>query len=147
VLYRLLMQQYGCEHVTYVRNITDVDDKINAAAKANGEPISALTKRVEGWFHDDIAALGVLPATTAMTGKETNAEVTGCMGEPHATHHIPHMIELIGKLVANGHAYASQGHVLFAVGSYKDYGQLSGRKLDDLIAGARIEVESYKKHP
>jgi cysteinyl-tRNA synthetase len=144
VLYRLLMQTYGCDKVTYIRNITDVDDKINAAAKANGEPISALTGRVEGWFHDDIGALNVLPATKDLSGK---ADGKGYMGEPHATHHIPHMIDLIEKLIANGHAYAAQGHVLFAVDSYKEYGQLSGRKLDDLIAGSRIEVGSYKKHP
>jgi cysteinyl-tRNA synthetase len=131
VLYRLLMQLYGKEHVTYVRNITDVDDKINAAAKQNGEAISALTSRVEGWFHDDIAALNCLLPTK----------------EPHATAHIKQMIAIIEKLIANGHAYVSQGHALFAVDSYKDYGALSGRKLDELIAGARVEVESYKKHP
>jgi len=131
VLYRLLCHLYGKEHVTYVRNITDVDDKINAAAKANNEPISALTKRTEQQFHDDMAALNVLTPTH----------------EPHATAHIKQMIAMIEKLIANKHAYAAQGHVLFAVDSYKEYGQLSGRKLDDLIAGARIEVESYKKHP
>ncbi len=131
VLYRLLAHLYGQEHVTYVRNITDVDDKINAAAKANNEPISALTKRVEGWFHDDMAALNVLPPTN----------------EPRATSHVGMMIALIEKLIANGHAYVSQGHVLFAVQGYKEYGALSGRKLEDLIAGARVEVESYKKHP
>lgn len=131
VLYRLLMQVYGKEHVTYVRNITDVDDKINAAAKQNGETISCLTSRVEGWFHDDIKALNCLLPTK----------------EPHATAHIKQMIAIIEKLIAGGHAYVSQGHALFAVDSYKDYGALSGRKLDELIAGARVEVESYKKHP
>lgn len=131
VLYRLLCATYGKEHVTYARNITDVDDKINAAAKANNEPISALTTRVEGWFHDDMAALNCLLPTH----------------EPHATAHIAQMITIIQKLIANGNAYVSQGHVLFAVSSYKDYGKLSGRKLDDLIAGARVEVESYKRHP
>src|ERR1700733_3096025 len=90
VLYRLLMHLYGKEHVTYVRNITDVDDKINAAAKANGEPISALTSRVEQWFHDDMAALNVLPATRTIAGKESRKDVAGSMGEPHATQHIPH---------------------------------------------------------
>ena len=129
VLYRLLSHLYP--HVTYVRNITDVDDKINAAAKANHEPISALTGRVEGWFHDDMHALGCLHPTR----------------EPHATAHIAQMIVIIEKLIANGNAYVSQGHALFAVNSYKEYGALSGRKLDDLIAGARVEVESYKKHP
>jgi cysteinyl-tRNA synthetase len=131
VLYRLLCHVYGKEHVTYVRNITDVDDKINARAKENNEPISALTKRVEGWFHDDMAALNCLSPTK----------------EPHATAHIKQMITIISTLIANGHAYVSQGHALFAVDSYKEYGQLSGRKLDDLIAGARVEVESYKRHP
>lgn len=131
VLYRLLCATYGKEHVTYARNITDVDDKINAAALANDEPISALTQRVEGWFHADMAALNCLAPTH----------------EPRATAHIPQMIAMIEKLIAGGHAYLSQGHVLFAVNSYVDYGQLSGRKLDELIAGARVEVESYKNHP
>ncbi|MDE3016244.1 MAG: cysteine--tRNA ligase [Pseudomonadota bacterium] len=131
VLYRLLIHLYGPEHVTYVRNVTDVDDKINAAAKANGEPISALTARVEGWFHEDMAALNCLPPTK----------------EPHATQHIRQMIAMIEKLIAGGHAYESAGHVLFSVGSYREYGALSGRKLEDLIAGARVEVESYKKNP
>ncbi|MBY0406660.1 MAG: cysteine--tRNA ligase [Rickettsiales bacterium] len=129
VLFRLLSQLYP--KVTYVRNITDVDDKINAQAKANGEPISALTSRVEGWFHDDMAALNCLPPTK----------------EPHATQHIAQMIAIIEQLIARGHAYVSQGHVLFAVESYKEYGRLSGRKLSELVAGARVEVESYKKHP
>ncbi len=130
VLYRLLRHVYGEKHVKYVRNITDVDDKINAAAKANNEPISSLTKRVEGWFHEDMAALNCLLPTH----------------EPHATDHIKEMIAIIEKLIAGGHAYVSQGHVLFRVASYKDYGKLSGRKLEDLIAGARVEVESYKEH-
>lgn len=129
VLFRLLQRLYP--KVTYVRNITDVDDKINAAAKANGEPISALTQRVEGWFHDDMQALNCLRPTV----------------EPHATAHIAQMIAIAEQLVANGHAYVTQGHVLFAVNSYKDYGRLSGRKLDELVAGARIGVESYKRYP
>lgn len=131
VLYRLLCATYGKEHVTYVRNITDVDDKINAAAKENGEPISALTSRITQFFHDDMDALGCLRPTH----------------EPRATQHITQMIAIIEKLIAHGNAYVSQGHVLFAVDSYKDYGALSGRKLDELVAGARIEVEGYKKHP
>ncbi|NBX04274.1 MAG: cysteine--tRNA ligase [Alphaproteobacteria bacterium] len=131
VLYRLLTHLYGEKHVTYVRNITDVDDKINAAAKHNGETISALTERVTGWFHDDMAALGCLRPNI----------------EPRATAHIAQMIHIIEQLIANGHAYVSQGHALFRVASFKEYGALSGRKLDDLIAGARIEVESYKEHP
>ncbi len=131
VLYRLLKQIYGEAKVNYVRNITDVDDKINAAAKQNGEAISDLTSRVEGWFHDDMEALHCLPPNK----------------EPHATGHIAQMIAIIEKLIAGNHAYVSEGHVLFAVNSYDKYGQLSGRKLDDLIAGARVEVESYKKAP
>ena len=131
VLYRLLCHVYGDAHVTYVRNITDVDDKINAAAKANGEAISALTGRIEKYFHADMAALNCLSPTQ----------------EPHATHHIKQMVAIIEKLIAGGHAYESAGHVLFSVTSYKDYGALSGRKLDDLIAGARVEVGSYKKNP
>lgn len=131
VLFRLLMHVYGQEHVTYVRNITDVDDKINAAAIANKESISALTARVEGWFHEDMAALHCLNPTH----------------EPHATAHIKQMIAIIEKLITSKHAYASEGHVLFAVGSYKDYGALSGRKIEELVAGARIEVERYKKNP
>lgn len=130
VLYRLLCHIYGTQRVTYVRNITDVDDKINAAAKANGEPISALTKRVGGWFNDDMAALNCLPPTH----------------EPRATAHINEMIAIIEKLIAGNHAYSANGHVLFRVGSYKEYGALSGRKLEDLIAGARVEVESYKEN-
>jgi cysteinyl-tRNA synthetase len=131
VLYRLLRHVYGEGHVTYVRNITDVDDKINAAAKANGEPISVLTARVESWFHDDIARLNCLPPTH----------------EPHATRHIAEMIAIIEKLLANNHAYIAGNHVLFRVESYKEYGALSGRRLEDLIAGSRVEVESYKENP
>ncbi len=130
VLYRLLSHVYGKEHVTYVRNITDVDDKINAAAKANNEPISALTKRVEGWFHEDMAALNCLRPNV----------------EPHATDHIKEMVAIIEKLLTGGHAYVTEGHVLFRVASYHEYGHLSGRKLEDLIAGARVEVESYKEN-
>jgi len=128
VLYRLLLEVFP--KVTYARNITDVDDKINAAAKANGEPISALTARVEGWFHEDMAALQCLPPTI----------------EPRATAHIGQMVAMIEKLIAGGHAYVAEGHVLFAVNSYSEYGRLSGRKLEDLISGARVEVESYKRH-
>ncbi|NDF11849.1 MAG: cysteine--tRNA ligase [Proteobacteria bacterium] len=129
VLFRVLRHVYGEKNVTYVRNITDVDDKINAAAKANNEPISALTQRITESFHADMAALNNLPPTE----------------EPRATAHIQEMVEIIQKLIANGYAYESAGHVLFAVGKDKHYGTLSGRKLEDLIAGARVEVESYKK--
>ncbi len=128
VLFRLLRHVYGEKNVTYVRNITDVDDKINAAAKANGEPISALTTRITKAFHDDMAALNNLLPTH----------------EPRATGHIKEMCSIIEKLIENGNAYVSEGHVLFSVKTDKNYGQLSKKKLDDLQAGARVEVESYK---
>lgn len=131
VLFRLLRHIYGESNVTYARNITDVDDKINAAAIANGETIQSLTKRVTGWFHDDMAALGNLPPTH----------------EPRATEYIPQMINLIEKMIANGTAYVSQGHVLFDVTKSPHYGCLSGRNIEEQKAGARIEVESYKKNP
>ncbi len=136
VLFRLLLHIYGGEYVTYVRNITDVDDKINAAAKANAEPISELTSRVTSWFHDDMSALNNLPPTH----------------EPRATEHISDIIALIERILANNHGYIADSHVLFDVGSVGQadgyfYGKLSGKKLEDLIAGARVEVESYKRSP
>ncbi|MFN4142345.1 cysteine--tRNA ligase [Aestuariivirga sp.] len=129
VLFRLLRQLYGAGHVTYVRNITDVDDKINARAREEGVSIRELTERTAKQFHEDIAALGVLPPTV----------------EPRATEHIAEMIALIGKLIASGHAYAADGHVLFDVPSMKDYGQLSRRSLDEMVAGARVDVAPYKR--
>lgn len=130
VLYRLLRHVFGAEHVTYARNITDVDDKINAAAIENKESIQALTQRVTGWFHDDMDALNCLRPTV----------------EPRATEHIAEMRTMIEDLVAHGHAYVADNHVLFDVMSDADYGKLSGRKTEDQEAGARIAVESYKKH-
>jgi cysteinyl-tRNA synthetase len=129
VLFRLLRHIYGPEHVTYVRNVTDVDDKINARAKEEGVPIRTLTDRTLKQFHDDIAALGVLPPTH----------------EPRATETIPEMIAIIERLIARGHAYVAEGHVLFDVTTIKPYGQLSRRSLDDMIAGARVDVAPYKK--
>ena len=129
VLFRLLRHLYGPQHVTYVRNITDIDDKINARAREEGVPIGDLTKRTTKQFHDDIAALGVLPPTV----------------EPRATSHIEEMIAIIEKLIARGHAYEAEGHVLFDVPSMKDYGRLSKRSLDEMIAGARVEVAPYKR--
>lgn len=117
--------------VTYVRNITDVDDKINAAAKAQGISIQNLTQKITDFFYDDIGALNVLRPTF----------------EPRATTHIAEMIVMIEALIKNGHAYESQGHVLFDVASYKDYGQLSNRNLDEMIAGSRVEIAAYKKNP
>jgi cysteinyl-tRNA synthetase len=129
VLYRLLKRLYP--KVTYVRNITDVDDKINARAKENGEPIAALTARTAQAFHEDVAALNALPPDV----------------EPRATQHIAQMIDLIERLIQRGHAYVAEGHVLFSVPSMPDYGRLSRRSPDELLAGARVEVAPYKKDP
>ncbi|MFZ5677871.1 MAG: cysteine--tRNA ligase [Pseudomonadota bacterium] len=129
VLFRLLRHLYGADHVTYVRNITDIDDKINARAREEGVPIADLTGRTTRQFHEDIAALNVLEPTF----------------EPRATGTIPEIIALIEMLIAKGHAYAAEGHVLFDVPSMKDYGKLSRRPLDDMIAGARVDVAPYKR--
>ncbi|HWB51159.1 MAG TPA: cysteine--tRNA ligase [Stellaceae bacterium] len=131
LLYRVLRHEYGKEHVTYVRNITDVEDKIIDAARANGESIDALTRRTADIFHRDMAALGNLPPDI----------------EPRATEHIPQMIAMIETLIAGGHAYAAQGHALFRVASFKDYGKLSRRSRKEMIAGARVEVAPYKEDP
>ena len=130
-LFRLLRHVYGADHVTYVRNITDIEDKIIARAAENGEPIEALTARTAGWFHEDMAALGCLPPTL----------------EPRATAHVPGMIAMIEALIAAGKAYAAEGHVLFEVAAFPDYGRLSGRSTEDMIAGARVEVAPYKRDP
>jgi cysteinyl-tRNA synthetase len=129
VLYRLLNRLYP--RVTYVRNITDVDDKINAAAKESGEPIQAITERTTDAFHADMKALGALDPTA----------------EPKATEHIEEMIALVKELLAKDHAYEAEGHVLFSVASMSDYGRLSRLDRDALIAGARVEVAPYKKDP
>ena len=132
VLFRLLKHLYpGDDQVTYVRNITDIDDKIIAQAAANGESIGELTARTTAQFHEDVAALGCLPPTH----------------EPRATDHVPGMIALIEALIERGHAYAAQGHVLFNVPSMPTYGRLSGRDQGDQIAGARVEVAPYKRDP
>ncbi len=129
VLVRLLRHLYP--RVTYVRNITDVDDKINARAAAEATPIGTVTERTLAEFHADIAALGVRPPDI----------------EPRATAHIAEMVAVIERLIAGGHAYPAEDHVLFAVASYADYGRLSGRSPEELIAGARVEVAPYKRHP
>ncbi|MDE2018517.1 MAG: cysteine--tRNA ligase, partial [Hyphomicrobiales bacterium] len=129
VLFRLLRHLFGDAHVTYVRNVTDVDDKINARAAERGIPIRELTETTAEAFRRDCAALGCLPPTR----------------EPRATDHIAEMIALIERLVARGHAYAADGHVLFDVPSMKDYGALSRRPLDEMVAGARVEVAPYKR--
>src|SRR6266849_3896570 len=131
LLYRLLRHEFGAGHVTYVRNITDVEDKIIAAARETGEPIDVLTKRTTAIIHEDMAALGNLPPDI----------------EPRATEYIPQMIAMIERLIASGHAYAAEGHVLFRVGSYAKYGALSRRSRADMIAGARVEVAPYKEDP
>ncbi len=131
VLFRLLRQVYGAEHVTYVRNVTDVDDKINARAAERGISIQELTKTTYEDFSADVKALGCLPPTV----------------EPRATEHIEAMKELIERLVKAGCAYVAEDHVLFNVAAMKDYGKLSNRSLDEMIAGARVEVAPYKKDP
>ena len=131
VLFRLLRHEYGADHVTYVRNFTDVDDKINARAAETGREIGDITAETIGWYHQDMDALGALRPTH----------------EPRATSYIAQMITMISDLIDKGHAYAAEGHVLFAVESYENYGKLSGRSLDDMIAGARVEVAPYKRNP
>lgn len=129
VLARLLRQDY--REVVYARNFTDVDDKINAAAAAEGVPIGTLTSRYIDAYHEDMRALGVLTPDL----------------EPRVTEHIPAIIDLIRELIARGHAYLEQEHVLFHVPSYPAYGQLSGRRTEDMLAGARVDVAPYKRDP
>ena len=129
VLVRLLRHLFP--QVTYVRNITDVDDKINERAAQSGETIAAVTARTGAQFAADMAALGNRPPDM----------------EPRATAHVAEMLALIDRLVERGHAYAAEGHVLFAVDSFAGYGALSGRTPDELLAGARVEVAPYKRHP
>ena len=129
VLARLLRVLFP--HVTYVRNITDIDDKIIARAAESGVPIDRLTAETTADYHADMAALGALPPDV----------------EPRATDNIPEMIAIIEALLAGGHAYAAEGHVLFAVGTDPHYGHLSGRSPDELRAGARVEVAPYKHDP
>jgi len=139
VLYRLLRHLYGEGHVTYVRNITDIDDKINAraaeTAAAKNIPVeqarAEITAATAQQFKDDVAALGCL---------EPDAT-------PRATEYVPQMIAMIGRLIAEGHAYEAEGHVLFDVSSKSDYGKLSRRSLDEMMAGARVDVAPYKKNP
>ena len=137
VLFRLLRHLYGAEHVTYVRNITDVDDKINARAAQEhpalplNEAIRLVTEKTERQFHEDMDALGCLRPTI----------------EPRATEHIAEMKALIERLVASGNAYVAEDHVLFSVPSMPDYGRLANRSLEEMKAGARVEVAPYKKNP
>ena len=148
VLYRLLRHTYGAEHVTYVRNFTDVDDKINAEAlrrQKAGDPrtlealIAERTDETIGWYHADMDALGAL--RPGIRGEVTDRAA------PRATQYIVPMVAMTQDLIAKGHAYARDGHVLFRVRSYKDYGKLSGRTIDDMIAGARVEIAPFKEDP
>jgi cysteinyl-tRNA synthetase len=137
VLFRLLRHLYGADHVTYVRNITDVDDKINARAAEEypalplNEAIRRVTEQTDKQFHEDVSALGCLPPTF----------------EPRATEHIAEMRTMIERLIKSGNAYIAEDNVLFSVPSMPDYGRLSKRPLDEMIAGARVEVAPYKRDP
>ncbi len=129
LLYRLLSRIYP--NVVYARNITDVDDKINAAAAQQQVPIEVISNRYSDAYHEDMAALGVgLPGI-----------------EPRATEHIPQMIDMIKRLLESGHAYRANDHLLFAIESYPQYGELSRRDMREMIAGARVEVAEFKRHP
>ena len=139
-LFRLLRHTYGADHVTYVRNFTDVDDKINATALARQEAgaagtledlIAERSDETIGWYLEDMAAVGAMEPSAA----------------PRATAYIAQMIAMIEDLVAKGHAYEAEGHALFRVRSYENYGALSGRSVDDMIAGARVEVAPFKEDP
>ena len=129
MLYRVLASQHPV--VTYVRNITDVDDKINAQAAAENVTINTITQRTIKALHEDLASLGL---------KEPDHE-------PKATSHIGAMLAMISRLIADGHAYEAEGHVLFDVNSKPDYGRLSGRTLDEMVDGSRIEVAPFKRDP
>lgn len=131
VLFRLLRHVYGAEHVTYVSNITDVDDKILNKHKETGKPIREITEETYNWYIEDMKKLGNLEPDY----------------RPRATDYINDMIELVKRLLANGHAYEAEGHVLFSVDSMPDYGCLSGRSMNEMLAGARVEVADYKKNP
>ncbi len=131
VLARLLRHEYDADSLVYARNVTDIDDKIIAAAAAEGVTTEVITRRFEDHYLADMGALGVAPPTLA----------------PHATDHIPAMVAMIGELIARGAAYAAEGHVLFDVTAPGDYGRLSRRPLDEMIAGARVEVAPYKRNP
>ena len=131
VLFRLLRQVYGETSVTYVRNITDVDDKINARAAESGRSIRDITDETTGWYQEDMRAVGNLDPTH----------------QPRATEWIGAMKDMIADLIEKGHAYEAEGHVLFSVSSYASYGALSGRTVEDMIAGARVEVAPYKRDP
>ena len=131
VLFRLLRHIYGEKAVNYVRNFTDVDDKINDRARQSGRSIAEITQETSQWYLEDMGALGNLEPTHM----------------PRATQYITQMVSMIENLIERGHAYAAEGHVLFSVKSYDNYGALSGRSVEDMIAGARVEVAPYKRDP
>ncbi len=131
LLFRLLRREYGDGHVTYARNITDIDDKIMARAARDGKTTVEIAEHYTGVFHQDMDRLNVLKPTI----------------EPKATDHLPEMIAMMQTLIAGGHAYEAEGHILFDVPSMEDYGKLSHRPMDEMIAGARVEVAPYKKNP
>ena len=131
ILFRLLRESYGADHVTYARNFTDIDDKINARAAATGQDIFKITEETIGWYLADMGYLSAL---------EPNIM-------PRATDYISQMITMTESLITKGHAYVAEGHVLFDVNTCPDYGALSGRSIDDMIAGARVEVAPYKRDP
>ncbi len=129
VLAALLRRRFG--GLRYARNITDIDDKINAAAKELGVPISTITDKYAAAYREDMAGLGVVPQDL----------------QPEATAHVPHIVAMIQRLIEAGHAYAAEGHVLFAVATFPDYGKLSRRDPEEMLAGARVEVAPYKRDP
>ena len=131
MLYRLLRQVYGLKNVNYVRNFTDIDDKINSKSLETGEDIKSITDRTIDLYLQDMKKLAALEPRSM----------------PRATHFISQMIEMVTDLINKGHAYETDGHVLFDVDSYADYGSLSGRSIDDMIAGSRVEVAPYKRNP
>ena len=130
LVFRVLRHAFGEDHVTYVRNITDIDDKIIGRAQSTGRTIAEVTAETAKAYQDDMLAVGALAPTH----------------EPRATAFVVQMVEMIGALVERGNAYEAEGHVLFEVGTFDQYGALSGRSLDDMIAGARVEVAPYKKN-
>ena len=129
VLAALLRRRFG--GLRYARNITDIDDKINAAARELGVPIASITDKYAAAYREDMAGLGVVPQDL----------------QPEATAHVPHIIAMIERLIESGHAYAAEGHVLFAVATFADYGKLSRRDPEEMLAGARVEVAPYKRDP
>jgi cysteinyl-tRNA synthetase len=131
LLYRLLRRRYGPEHVVYARNITDIDDKMMAAAKERGIKTSDVAAEFEAAYLADMGALGVMAPDI----------------DPHCTHHVPEMIAMAKTLIAKGHAYEAEGHVLFSVPSFDEYGNLSRRSRDEQVAGARVEVAPFKRDP